>query len=380
MVREKNLNIFVDCHVFDGPPQGTTTYLQGLYAELIRTTHHTYFLAAHDISVLKKVFGDNKNIVYLTYKSKNKFYRLLVDIPRMIKKNGVDYAHFQYVVSPLKFCKYIVTTHDVLFLDFPEYFPWKYRFKNKWLFKMSAKYSDIILSVSEYSKKQIEKHFGVNNVVVTPNGVNESYFETYQKDIIQAEVYRRFGVSNYWLYVSRREPRKNHLSLVKVFAEMGHYKNYSLVFVGSPAIKDTAFDDYFNCLDSEISNRIIDFHNVSADDMLLLARGADLAVYPSFAEGFGIPPLEAIAAQVPTICSNTTAMSDFDFLGACHFDPYDLSQINSAACFALTSDSHLKNVKFVRDRYNWSTTAQQFVRALRKPELNKDRHHRFLSK
>ncbi|MBF6607921.1 MAG: glycosyltransferase, partial [Flavobacterium sp.] len=160
-----NVRIFVDCHVFDGAPQGTTTYLHGLYSALIKNKKFTFYFAAHNLAALRTIFGTHENVVYLRYRSSNKFYRLLIDTPRLIRKNAIDFAHFQYVVPPIKRCKYIVTVHDVLFMDFPQYFPLTYRLKNKWLFKTSAKFSDVVLTVSNYSKRQIEKHFNIDNVV-----------------------------------------------------------------------------------------------------------------------------------------------------------------------------------------------------------------------
>ena len=148
----KTANFFVDCHVFDGNLQGTATYLKGLYHELIKDKSKNFFLAAHNIENLQSIFGIYENVTYLQYSSKNKFFRLLFDIPKLITQNKIDYAHFQYVVPPIKRCKYIVTTHDVLFLDFPQYFPLFYRLKNKLFFKFSANKSDIVLTVSQYYK------------------------------------------------------------------------------------------------------------------------------------------------------------------------------------------------------------------------------------
>ncbi|WP_291103672.1 glycosyltransferase, partial [Flavobacterium sp. UBA5153] len=227
-----NLKIFVDCHVFDGSHQGTTTYIRGLYQELIKDKNKQFFFGANDISVIQEIFGTAGNVHYLKYSSQNKVYRLLFDIPRLIKKNKIDYAHFQYIVPPLKYCKYVNTIHDVLFLDYPEYFPLSYRIKNRFLFKWSAKHSDIVLTVSEYSKKQIQKHFGIKNSTITPNAVDRIFFEPYEKEKVQVEVKSKYNFQDYWIYISRWEPRKNHHTLLEVFTENEFYRNYSLVLVG----------------------------------------------------------------------------------------------------------------------------------------------------
>jgi glycosyltransferase involved in cell wall biosynthesis len=360
----KTTSFFVDCHVFDGNLQGTTSYIKGLYSELIKDKSKTFFLAAFDIQNLQSVFGTYENLVYLKYKSKNKFIRLLFDIPKLIKTNAIDYAHFQYIVTPIKKCKYIVTLHDVLFLDFPEYFPFFYKIKNKFLFKASANYSDVVLTVSEYSKKQIQEHFNISKIAITPNAVDPIYFETYNKKTAKETIKSKFKVTDYFLYVSRWEPRKNRYTLLKSFVENQYYKEYNLVFVGDKAIKDVIYETYYDSLDCEIKESIYTFTEVNFQDLLLLVRGASLSIYPSIAEGFGIPPLESLAAGVPTICSNTTAMSDFYFLENCLFDPLSIADINKKIQIGLNDNIVLQKRAIVQAKYNWKFAAKQFEMAI----------------
>ncbi len=358
--------IFVDCHVFDGGLQGTTTYLKGLYLELIKDKTIKYYLASCDSNNLKSIFGEHNNVTFLQYKTHNKYSRLLLDIPRLIKKNKIDYAHFQYIVSPIKRCKYIVTLHDVLFLDFPTYFPLKYRIVNKWLFMLSAKYSDIVLSVSEYSKNQIQEHLKIANVAITPNAVDPVFFENYNKKEAIEIIKNKYNFENYFLYVSRWEPRKNHDLLLKVFVENDYYKTYTLVFVGDMAILNKTYIDYFESLDDAIKNKIKTLNKVNFNDLLELVRGSNISIYPSIAEGFGIPPLESIAANVPTICSNTTAMSDFQFLGDCLFNPFNPYDLSEKIKIGLEDKNVVEKREFIKENYNWNVAANNFKKAISK--------------
>ncbi|PDS23412.1 glycosyltransferase family 4 protein [Flavobacterium branchiophilum] len=321
----KPIKIFVDCHKFDEDLQGITTYLKGIYVEMTFKKNIVFYFVSYYPEKLKTVFGEKENIHYLKYTSKNKYYRLIFDAPRLIKLYNIDYAHFQYVIPPFKFCKYIITIHDVLFLDFPEYFPLPYRLINKFLFRFGAKNSNFILTVSDYSKERIEKHFEVKDVVVTPNAVNSVFFDEYDKEKAVQEVYQKFGFQNYWLFTSRWEPRKNHELVLKAFVEGSFYQDYNLVFIGKKAILNKKFKELFDDLSPNIKNKIYILENIDDYNMLNLLRAARLFIYPSFAEGFGIPPIEAIASKIPTICSNTTAMSDFVFIKDGFFNPYDIN-------------------------------------------------------
>jgi glycosyltransferase involved in cell wall biosynthesis len=356
---KKQTKIFVDCHVFDQSLQGTTTYIKGMYLELIKDKTKTFYFASHKYN-LEEIFGIQENVNYINYKSKNKFYRLLIELPQIIKNNNIDYAHFQYIVPPIKNCKFIVTIHDVLFLDYPQYFPFFYKLKNKILFRFSAKYSDIVLTVSQFSKNRINKHFQIKDVLITPNAVDELFFEQYDKLEAKEKAKEKFNIDNYFLFISRWEPRKNHHSLLKVFVEANYYLNHNLVFVGDDAIENKEYEQYYETLPEEIKSKIFKFQKVNFNDLLIILRGASLSVYPSIAEGFGIPPLEAIAAEIPSICSNTTAMSDFDFMKDNLFNPLDIMDMNDKIKKALNDKELVHKKQKLQEKYNWENSAKVF--------------------
>lgn len=350
--------LLVDCHVFDGKQQGTTTYLRGIYSEFIQNENIMFYLISFYPDNLKAIFGEPNNVVYLKYPSKNKFKRLLIDLPLLIKKHSIDFAHFQYIVPPIKNCKYIVTIHDILFLDYPKFFPFLYRIKNKILFYLSAKKADYVLTVSEYSKKKLTQHFSLKKVYLTPNAVDEIFFEHYNKEQVQNAVFQKYNFQNYFLFVSRREPRKNHLNLLKAFVDDNFYKEHPLVFVGSNDINDTAFENYYNSLSDEIKSKVVFLEKINFQDLISLTRGATISVYPSFAEGFGIPPLESIAANVPTICSNTTAMAEFTFMKDFLFDPNSIEEIGQKISYALSQTSINDIREEVKTKYSWKISAK----------------------
>lgn len=358
--------IFVDCHVFDGSFQGTTTYLKGIYLEMIKEKSIEYFFAANDLEKIKNIFGEQENVHYLKYHSHNKVFRLLIDIPRLIKENKIDFAHFQYIVPPIKNCKYINTIHDVLFLDYPEYFPKSYQIKNKFLFKWSAKKSDINLTVSQFSKDKIEKYFKIQNILITPNAVDPIYYEKYDKTTCKQQVKETYNLDKYWLYISRWEPRKNHDTLLKVFVENEFYKKFSMVFIGDKAIENKAYNNYYQTLSEEIKSKILTLNKVDFQELLVLLRGADLSVYPSFAEGFGIPPLESVAAGIPTACSNKTAMKDFKFIEENQFDPSDKKNMLEIIKKTLAENIDSSKIETLKTQYNWKLSAQIILEAINK--------------
>ncbi|EJG00974.1 group 1 glycosyl transferase [Flavobacterium sp. F52] len=361
---EEKIKIFVDCHIFDKNFEGTRTYITGLYQELIKDNSKTFYFAAKNTAILEEVFGTAENVKYLELAHKNKFYRLLVDIPKLIKANNIQYAHFQYIVPPIKYCKYINTIHDLLFLEYPQYFPWMYRVKNKFLFKWSVKHSDIIFTVSEYSKQQIQRLFNIDNVVITPNAVNDVFFAEYNKETIKLSVAKKYKIEDYFIYISRWEPRKNHNFLLEVFVENNYYRDFFLVLVGKRDLINKKFNNLYNSLPESIKNKIIILENLSFDDLQLLVKGAEVSIYPSIAEGFGIPILEAAAAGIPSLYSNRTAMKDFSFLHDNGFDPFDKNDLNEKIKINLNKGKKMNNVEIIKEKYNWKYSALLFLEEL----------------
>ncbi len=356
------MNILVDAHIFDDKHQGTRTYLKGLYSELIVIAENWhFFLVAQDIENLKKEFGVHKNVTYLPLKSQNKFYRLLIELPLIIKRNRIDYAHYQYISPPIKNCKQIVTIHDILFeqKEFKSFFPLKYRIINSTLFKTSARRADILLTVSEYSKRKISELYGINKnkIRITPNAVSDTFLDS---NLVENQF--NLDLGKYILYVSRIEPRKNHLSLLKAFIELNlASKGIKLVFIGK---KDIVFDDlkvFIDNIDQEVSKSIIWLDNISNNDLKLYYKNCELFVFPSFAEGFGIPPLEAMVFKKKLLCSKSTAMADFGLPDEVIFDPYNINEIKSKIEEQLDKDFELDKVyDTILSKFNWKVIAKNY--------------------
>ncbi len=359
------IKLFVDAHVFDGKYQGSRTFIKELYSIIATMQDVQLHMGAYDINNLKNIFGDAGNIQFIKYRSRSAFIRLAFDIPRIIKRYQVDFAHFQYISPLFKNCRFIVTTHDLVFNEFPKEFPLWYRLVKNRLFKISAKKADILTTVSDYSKKSIEKYFGISSAAIhiIPNGVSNLFFADYDKEKAVQFIQNKFGVQKFILLVSRFEPRKNHLILLQAFIELELYKQgYYLVLLGwHENINNPAFTNMMSNLPEKSKPYVFMHQHADDNDLLQFYRAAQVFVYPSKAEGFGIPPLEAAAVKIPVLCSNSSAMSDFTFFGAGHFDPENYPVFKnklSAILNTAPAKTELENIAAsIQHQYNWYKSA-----------------------
>jgi glycosyltransferase involved in cell wall biosynthesis len=366
------IRLFVDAHVLDNEFQGTRTFIRHIYSILAEKEDILLFLAANDIENLKRNFPQRGNVRFLRYRSRTPLMRLGFEIPAMLKRNAIDYAHFQYITPLFKRGRWLVTIHDVLFSEYPDEFSWQYRMAKKFLFKRSARKADILTTVSEYSERSIRNFLEIapdKPVYIVPNGVGPPFFAPYDKQQSRENIFRKYGLEKLILYVSRIEPRKNHVFLLKAFLELELYrKGYYLVLLGHQSIRIPELDGMLRAMPEEVRKFVFISGRIDDADLLEFYRAAEVFVYPSKAEGFGIPPLEAAALRTPVICSNSSAMEQFGFFGEYHIDPNDLPLLKTQLLKILRQpppETVLADLsKLVREEFSWDRAAEALYNVL----------------
>lgn len=225
-----------------------------------------------------------------------------------------DVTHFfNYIVPPFVHGKKVVTVHDMVYKAFPETVRGRTRLMLETGLKKSMKRADIIVTDSEFSKREIIKYFPEHSgkIRVVPCGVDCRRFRPCANPETIAEVKKSLDIDGeYFLYVGTIEPRKNLVRLIrayKVFTK--HIKNPpKLVLAGA---KGWLCDDIYALVRKlGIENQVIFTKYVPSEDMTPLICGAMAFVFPSLYEGFGMPPLEAMACGVPVLTSGEASLPE----------------------------------------------------------------------
>lgn len=322
------VTIFVDAHSLDKGYQGTHTFLRELYRELLgRYPGLDIYFGTYNPDIVRSVFPGVADTRILAYKKIHPFFvRFLYDIPRYIRKYRFDYAHFQYLGVPWRTpTRSIVTLHDVLYEDYPGDFPPLYRLVRKLLFQDSLHRADIKTTVSDYSKGRIAEHYHVpeKDIYVIPNAVDGRLAKTFStRGEARERIRQHFGIENFILCVSRVEPRKNHLLLLDAYFALGLYREgIPLVFIGEESIKVPGLKERLDSLSPRERTSVHWLEGVGPDDLAAFYTACRVFIYPSRAEGFGIPPLEAALCKAPVLCSRGAAMEGYRFFDPYTFDP-----------------------------------------------------------
>lgn len=352
--------ILVDGHVLDGKPQGSSAYVAGLYRAVAETGTVDLKIATHSAESLTRWKLEGPSIDWVPIAAHNKYYRLGIDMARLQARIAPDFAHFQYITPVFKLCRWINTIHDLLFLDYPQYFPLDYRFRNGSLFRISAKRSDLILTVSEYSRNSIIRHFGIDKaqIHVTRNSLDR--FVGAPEEAVEG-----LQAGHFIVYVSRFEPRKNQHMLVRAFANLQDElpRSFRLVLVGYPALPYPELEAAL----AAVGGRVRVLSDVSDAQLTWLYRHAAGSIYPSRAEGFGMPVIEAVAAGGVSYCADNTAMSELGAHVHGMFDAGSAEQIRDTLLqIAAGRNAEISGEKQARaaSAFSWKTAAATLLEAI----------------
>lgn len=330
----------------DGRNTGVEEYTRGLILFLLKNNPQDKFIiflnAFNPIKTDFEWLESFENIEIKRFKIPNKILNFCFcffnwpKIDRML--NGLD-----YFISPnfhfgafTKNCKRILTVHDLSFERMPETFSWKRRL---WHFfinpRKNVKEAHKIWSVSESTAQDLVSFYQVKPEKITVNYpfLNDQFF----KSVEQADkhlIIKKYNLpEKFILFLGTIEPRKNIKSLIVGFENFKKRnewaKNYQLVIAGEkgwsnqPIIERIENSSYFE--------DIVFTNFIEEKDKPILYSLAQIFVYPSFYEGFGFPPLEAMALGIPTIASNCSSMPEILEDGAILINPYKPFEI----CLAL---------------------------------------------
>jgi glycosyltransferase involved in cell wall biosynthesis len=322
---------------------GIGTYIRNILIELSRLDRDTEYavLCRPDDVEAGDVLGRNFRMVpesAPTYSIAEQFR-----IPMSLAREGVRLVHEpHYVLPPLIRCRSVVTIHDCIHLMFPQYLPSKlgyvYAKGSMWT---ATRKANRILTVSEASKRDILRFFNVppEKVVVIHNAIDERFLTPADPERMDL-VRQRYQLDHpFVLYVGNIKPHKNIQRLIDAFARARGRcpDDLKLIIIGDeiskyPALRQSV---HKHKLDKHV--RFLGFQPM--ETLAAFYRYARVFVFPSLYEGFGLPPLEAMACGAPVVTSNVSSLPEVAGGAALLVDPYDPDSIADGIARAVNDDA-----------------------------------------
>ena len=350
---------------------GIGTYTKNVISEMINIDKEDSFDLIWTGKSKKEFLKDNTKLTLCSGR-RGSFFETYY-IPKLIEDKNIDLYHipqngigfpFEYDINT------VVTIHDLIPYIMPETVGPGYL--KRFLRDMPniIENSKGILTVSEYSKKDILKFFRgypEDKVFVTPLSANYD-FKPMDKRLCKEIINKRFSFdSPYILYIGGFSARKNVKGIIDAFSSVykSLNKKYKLLIGGSLKDEGLSLKEYAKSLNLE--DDIIFTGFLENSDLPILYNGADLFVYPSYYEGFGLPPLEAMSCKTAVITSNLTSIPEVTGDSAILINPYHSTELNNSLFNVLNNDTlrnELSEKGYKRSlQFSWRQTAENTLKA-----------------
>jgi glycosyltransferase involved in cell wall biosynthesis len=331
------MKIAIDVHSLGTQSGGNETYFRQLVRGLLQDkSDNSYDLFYSHPSVLDEFPWDAR--FKLSKIPTNPLQRICVSLPRLLWKTQPDVFHCQYVMPPFVKTRTVVTIHDLAHEHHPEFFHPLEAVRMRKLVRWTVGRADHILTVSEFSAADISGRFGVPREKITvAYQAAAPDFQPRDREPCQQHIAKQYGIdSPFVLYVGRIQARKNLPRLVEACAGLKKQGIAAkLVIVGKKDWQSELLMSKIKELGMEGSVIFPGF--VPFNDLPLFYNAAEVFVFPSVFEGFGLPVMESLASGVPTITSRGSSLEEVAGDGTLLVDPNDTESIKEALAKVLGS-------------------------------------------
>lgn len=288
-------------------------------------------------------------------------------------KRDVDLFHVtDHLIPLIRGIPTVATIMDLIPLLHPEWIKQDLRQLKSWVFKSGIHRADHIITISEFSKRDMIEHLGIEpeRISVTPLGVDPIYFERIEADQRNAVLKKHSLEPGFFLFIGTLQPRKNLSRVLEAFQQLPEdvRKKHPLVIVGRNGWSNEGLLPQLQALQKRGEGHWLSY--LPQSEVMALLQSASALIFASLYEGFGLPVIEAFAAQCPVIASNTTSLPEVTGNAAWQVDPYDIDSISKAMLDVL--EQNVKSEEKIQEglerarQYTWQACALQTLEIYRK--------------
>jgi len=362
------LRIAIDAHSVGAKLAGNESYATNLIEALARVDAVNEYTLYVTTAEARARFSQRwPNFRIQTTLPHTPLIRIPLTLAAELRKRPVDVLHVQFTAPPFSPCPVVVSVHDLSFEHLPQTFNRRSRTQLRLTVRHSVRRAARILTLSEHTRRDMIETYGTSPERITAIPLAApSYFGRVREERELQRVRHIYGIEgDYILCVSSIQPRKNLPRLVRAYESLrnkrGPGKLPKLVLVGKCA---WLYDETLRSIEEgRMKDSVILTGYVPQSDLPALYSGSICFVYPSYFEGFGLPPLEAMKCGAPVIAGNRTSLPEVVGDAGILVDPYDVNAI-AAAIERLIDDPDYRQQLRVKGLarssvFDWNETARR---------------------
>lgn len=330
---------------------------------------HDYHIFCTHQEAIERFQLSQRNVHFHVLWPATRWVSVPVSLPLALLTQRLDLLHATFVPPPWSPTSYVFTMHDISTIAHPEFYPASLRWRTNKLMLQGLKKARLILCVSANVRDDVAAHWGIplERLAVAYHGVGTNFCpmdRAQARDIVQ----QTYGIQHpYILYVGRLEERKNIVRILEAFHQFRHEvaSNVKLVLIGRREWVWPEIDITIERL--RLHDHVLELGFFNHKDLPVFYSAAEMLVFPSLWEGFGLPVVEAMACGCPVITSNLTCLPEVAGGAAVLVDPYsvaDLAQAMQRVLCDTACRESLRTKGLARAQYfTWQQTAQQTLAA-----------------
>lgn len=365
------MRIGIDARMYRREIAGIGRYSQNLIRNILQLDHdnqYVFFMMQKDADEFKETPESHQDNVKVVITDIG-YYSLAeqIKLPGIIRHEKVDLMLFLNFNHPIFYKeKFVTVIHDLTLIKFPTAAK-RTNLLKRWAFnyvmRSACQNASKIIAISNHTKQDIEEIFKIDSAKIAV-----IYEAADDKTILECDSKKVEGIKKKYdidspvvLSVGQFRPHKNLPGLVEAFTELRQDIDSKLVLVGKP---DPAHRHLIDVVDkSPVKNDIIMPGFVSDEELACWYEIADVFVFPSLYEGFGLPGLEAMQAGLPVVASNNSVLPEIYKSAAIYFDPFKTEEISAKIKEVLESNDLradlIRKGRVVAQGFTWRKTATQ---------------------
>jgi len=367
------MHIGIDAHQVGTQLGGNASYISGLITALGSIdTENQYTLYTTQAEAVRNLVSGFENFKVRLVRPGSPIVRIPFSMNLVLRKEPVDVLLVQYTAPPFAPCRVVSVIHDISYEHIPETFRVAERVRMKLSISQTARSADGVLVPSEYTRQDIITTYKLRpeKVHIVPLAADEIFMRVTDPTELD-RVSLKYGLKpGFILGLGSIQPRKNLVRLIDAYSQLSERRSDipSLVLVGKKAWLFEESIRAARSLETEGKVRFTGF--VPQEDLPALYTLASCFVYPSYFEGFGIPPLESMQCGTPVLAGNRTSLPEVVGDAGILVDPFDVLAISNGIERLLFDDrarNEFREKGFQRARmFSWKYTARETLNILEK--------------